>query len=396
MFAGGAVKAVKSIPVIFKPRMPKCPADDAPNRRRRADHELQKHVLEIRRPPPDNLTRRHTHKTFIRIGEHIPQELNAGRLLPQHRDAEQPQPPTNVPGRFLRQHRQTLILHQVVHPRNRQPIPDFADLSRLAAGDITQQFPFLQPRSPVHLMHAQLKVVILEPVRSSQQRVQNRQFVNMSENAAEMRPKLPMRCPQKEGFHMLRFRWLLEAANHRALTAMFSRLENRQRFALRRVAQQERSPQKILRIFAAMHIQRPRDDRFNFRALIDHVPVKSGKIDGGFLGSLCGRLCTLLSGNLHCGRDNRMLRRLLVLTLKQMNARRNPAGQGDDRLGSGFAQRLIRVVQIFSQHICQFALPAHRDEPHGSLSQFRAIAPPAFTQRVMQRFNVRQDIGLQF
>ena len=86
-----------------------------------------------------------------------------------------------------------LVLHHVVHARDRQPFPDPRRVVGRAALDVVHQLCVAPPRAARHLVHAELELVVLQPVRLAQQRVEHRRLVDVREHDAEVRPQLPVR-----------------------------------------------------------------------------------------------------------------------------------------------------------------------------------------------------------
>ena len=111
------------------------------------------------------------------------------------------------------------------------------------------------------------KLMVLEPVRLAQQGIQHRRFFDVREDDAEMRAKLPVARAEQKRLDMLAGRRLLKPADHRALPAVLGGVQNRQRFAPRPVAQQQRRAKQILPMPPAMHVHRPRDRRLDLRPL---------------------------------------------------------------------------------------------------------------------------------
>ena len=77
---------------------------------------------------------------------------------------------------FLREGR---VLHDIMHPRDRQPLRHPRRVLRRATLHVPCQLPIVPPDPPHHLMHAELELMILQPVCLAQQRIQHRRFVYM-------------------------------------------------------------------------------------------------------------------------------------------------------------------------------------------------------------------------
>jgi hypothetical protein len=117
-------------------------------------------------------------------------------------------------------------------------------------------------------------------MRFAQQGIEHRGFGDMRKDDAEMYAELSVRRPEQKRLDVLAGRRLLEPADHRALPAVLGRLQDRERFAFRPVAQEQSRAEKIGRLLAAMNIQRAGDGGFNFGALIDDLAIERREIDG--------------------------------------------------------------------------------------------------------------------
>ena len=82
-----------------------------------------------------------------------------------------------------------------------------------------------------------------------------------------------MACSQQKRFHVLARRRLLEPADHRTLTSMFRRVENRKRFAARPVAQEQRCAEQVLPVPPTMHVHRPCHRRLDLRPLMHQLVI---------------------------------------------------------------------------------------------------------------------------
>jgi hypothetical protein len=174
-----------------------------------------------------------------------------------------------------------LILKRIVQPGDGQPL---GDLHRVAAGpaiDIVRQPGRIPPRSARHLVQAQLKLMILQPVRLAQQRIEHRRFFDMGKGDAKMGSQLTVRCAEQKRLHMLRRRRLLKPPHHRALPAVLHSLQNPQRLAPRPIAKQQRRAQQLGAVPPTMHVHRPRDGGLDLGTVLHQCRVRFGQ---GFRG----------------------------------------------------------------------------------------------------------------
>jgi hypothetical protein len=145
-----------------------------------------------------DLARRQAGEALIGVGEEGLDELRRCAALAPQRRPQQAKARVEALGRVDAQGFEPLVLHHVMHAGCAHPLPDPRGLLRRAAFDIALQLGVAPPRTARHLVHAELKLVVLQPVRLSQQRIQHRRLVDVRERDPEVRAKLPVRGPEQE------------------------------------------------------------------------------------------------------------------------------------------------------------------------------------------------------
>jgi hypothetical protein len=215
---------------------PDGPAHHPSDRLGGAGHQLQQHVLEVRRPPADDLPGGHAHQALVGVEQESAQQGHRRPALAPGGGAEQPEPCREGVGGVGPQAVHPLVLHGVVAARDGEPVADPGGVLGGAPLHVALQVGVAPPQAAGDALHAQAQVVVLEPVGLAQQRVQDGRLVDVGEGGAEVAAQLAVACPQQERFDVLAGRRLLEPADQRALPAVLGGVQDRQRLAAGPVA----------------------------------------------------------------------------------------------------------------------------------------------------------------